>query len=62
MCCPLRAGEVVLNKPGWKHPDTGYFVLERNALAYALEKLENGTEEEKQEFLEWFYQDWYYED
>lgn len=54
--------EVVFPKPGYEHPDDGTFVSERDALQYAIERIENGADNEKQDFLEWFFSDWYYVD
>lgn len=58
----LEDEKSIFTKPGYEYPDTGVFVSERNALQYALEQIENGTEDEKQDFMEWFYRNWYYEE
>ena len=34
---------------------TGLFIPEEDAFGYAIRKLQAGTEEEKQEFVEFFY-------
>lgn len=52
-----------LNGTGYEEIGTGIFVSEEDALEYALERVRNGSEEEKQEFVEWFYSDnWIKED
>lgn len=44
-----------LNGSGYAATDSGTFVPEEDAFLYALERVSNGTEEEKQEFVDWFY-------
>lgn len=66
-CCGANcdSGEIVggvcsdclekkLRGPGWKSIDTGIFIPEEDAYSYALERLSQ-DEEEKQEFVDWFY-------
>lgn len=36
-------------------PESGTFVSEDKAFAYALERCANAGKEEKQEFVEWYY-------
>ena len=41
----------------------GIRIDSETAFDYALERITNGTTEEKQEFTDWFYSgDWYYEE
>ncbi len=40
---------------GWVEMGTGLFIPEEDAFGYAIRKLQAGTEEEKQEFVEFFY-------
>lgn len=40
---------------GYEEFGTGVFVREKDAYRYALERISHGTDEEKQEFVEWFY-------
>jgi len=41
----------------------GIRIDSETAFDYALERVKNGTDYEKQEFVEWFYSgDWYYEE
>lgn len=52
-----------LHGPGRKEMGTGIFVPEEDAYDYAMERISNGTEKEKQEFVEWFYSgNWIRED
>lgn len=44
-----------LNGAGYMEMGTGNFVAEEDAFDYALERLLDGTEEFKREFVEWFY-------
>ena len=44
-----------LNGPGYLEIGTGNFVPEEDAFDYALERLIDGEEEIKSEFVEWFY-------
>lgn len=44
-----------LNGPGWEAVDSDIFVPEGDAFGYALERVAQGTREEKKEFMEWFY-------
>ena len=44
-------------------PEQGKVVPLEKAFDYALEQITNGTDEEKQEFIEWFYSgNWYKEE
>mgnify|MGYP007122734501 CR=1 FL=1 len=36
-------------------PEAGTFIPESEAFAYALERCQTGTKEEKKEFIEWYY-------
>ena len=41
----------------------GMHIDSETAFDFALERTKNGTDEEKAEFVEWFYSgDWYYEE
>ena len=40
---------------GWVEMGTGLFIPEKEAFDYAIRKLQDGTEEEKQEFVCYFY-------
>ncbi len=52
-----------LDGPGYCEMGTGLFVPEEDAFLYALERIRGATEEEKQEFVEWFYSgNWVHED
>lgn len=52
-----------LNGPGWEAVGSGIFVPEEDAFDYALERVMQGTQEEKKEFVEWFYSgEWIKED
>ncbi|MDD3437618.1 MAG: hypothetical protein PHC64_10745 [Candidatus Gastranaerophilales bacterium] len=43
--------------------EQGKVIPAEKAFEYALERVKNGTDYEKQEFVEWFYSgDWYYEE
>jgi hypothetical protein len=43
--------------------EQGKVIPAEKAFDYALERITNGTTEEKQEFTDWFYSgDWYYEE
>lgn len=43
--------------------EQGKVIPAEKAFSYALERITNGTDEEKAEFVEWFYSgDWYYEE
>lgn len=44
-----------LDGPGYSEIGTGVFVPEEDAYDYAMERLSLGTDEEKKEFVEWFY-------
>lgn len=44
-----------LKQPGYTEIGTNIFVPERNAFDFAIERILGGTEEEKEEFIEWFY-------
>lgn len=44
-----------LNGSGWESADSDVFVPEEDAFDYALERVREGTAEEKREFVEWFY-------
>ncbi len=46
-----------LNGTGYKEIGTGLFVAEEDAYEYALERISQ-DEEEKKEFVEWFYSNW----
>ncbi len=46
-----------LNSAGYKEITTGIFVPEEDAFEYALERISQ-DEEEKKEFVEWFYSNW----
>lgn len=47
--------EKVNNPAGYSEIGTGVFVPEEDAYDYAMERLYLGTDEEKKEFVEWFY-------
>jgi len=51
---PAEAGGN-LNGPGYREMGTGIFVPEEDAFAYALERVSYGIEEEKQEFVSWYF-------
>lgn len=40
---------------GYEEFGTGVFVQKKDAYDYAMERISHGTEQEKQEFVEWFY-------
>jgi len=40
---------------GYEEITTGIFIPEKDAYDYAMERISHGTDEEKQEFVEWFY-------
>ncbi len=44
-----------LNGPGYVEFGTLVFVPDEDACSYALERISSGTEEEKKEFVDWFY-------
>lgn len=44
-----------LNEPGYENIGTGVFIPKEDAYEYALERIRCGAEDEKQEFVEWFY-------
>lgn len=51
-------GETVkenLSGPGWEALDSDIFVSEEDAFDYALERVKQGSPEEKKEFIMWFY-------
>ncbi len=48
--------------PGWFNDHLDVFVPEGKAFDYAMERIENGTQEEKEDFVEWFYRHWFHED
>lgn len=47
-----------LNGSGYTEMGTWVFVPEEDAYSYALERVSNGTAEEKKEFVDWFYSNW----
>lgn len=47
--------EEKLNGSGYTELGTLTFVPDEDAFDYALERIRYGTEEEKKEFVEWFY-------
>lgn len=51
---PEAAGEAP-GEAGYLEMGTGRFIPEEDAFGYAIEKLSGGTEEEKQEFVSYFY-------
>ena len=51
-----------LNGSGYLEIGTGIFVADEDAFDYALERISECTEEEKKEFLEWFYSSWVFKD
>lgn len=44
-----------LTGPGWESTDSDMFVADEDSYDYAIERITYGTDEEKQEFVEWFY-------
>ncbi len=44
-----------LNGEGWQNIFNQTFVPKEDEFRYALERVQNGTDEEKAEFVEWFY-------
>lgn len=52
-----------LHSKGYFEMGTGNFVPEEDAFSYAMERIKEGTEEEKWEFIDWFYSsNWIKED
>lgn len=52
-----------LHGKGYFEMGTGNFVPEEDAFLYALRRIKEGTEEEKWEFVDWFYSgNWIKED
>ena len=48
-----------LRGPGYEEIGSGVFVPKEDALGYAIERIAQGTKEESQEFVDWFYSgDW----
>lgn len=45
------------HNPGYKEYGTGVFVSDEDAYEYAMERISNGTERDKADFIEWFYSD-----
>lgn len=55
--------EKVNGSAGYSEIGTGVFVPEEDAYGYAMERISHGTDEEKKEFVEWFYSgNWVKED
>lgn len=52
--CPGQGQEEPKGR-GWVEMGTRTFIPEEDAFDYAVRKLEAGTEEERQEFVEFFY-------
>ncbi len=47
--------EEKLNGPGYVSTSTSVFVPEEDAFDYALERVSQGTAQERKEFVDWFY-------
>lgn len=55
--------EEKLSGPGYSEIGTNVFVSDGDAYEYAIERISQGTEEERKEFVEWFYSgNWIRED